>query len=125
MIPVLDSNKIELIATEAAKHAAIGTPWGIYFQDILGPTGLVRRTFQGVELDAYMVSEAYASLIEAMVYMRSEESGEDNKVITVRLPASVHAALRVEAYEQRTSMNQLCVSKLLMPISARFVPKDC
>ncbi len=46
-------------------------------------------------------------------------SGEDNKptrVITVRLPRSLHEALKDEAKNRSTSLNQLCVAKLLQVI---------
>ncbi len=45
-------------------------------------------------------------------------------MITVRLPKSLHEALRVEAHEHRTSMNKLCISKLLQFIDAENVPSE-
>jgi len=33
-------------------------------------------------------------------------------VITVRLPRDLHAALKDEAHDHRTSLNRLCVAKL-------------
>ena len=58
------------------------------------------------------------------------ESGEETKapkpeptrVITVRLPVSLHVALQEEAHEHRTSVNKLCISKLLQFIDHDFVP---
>ena len=47
---------------------------------------------------------------------------EPTHTITVRLPKSVHEALRDEAHEKRTSMNKLCVSKLIQAIDAALVP---
>ncbi len=47
---------------------------------------------------------------------------EETKVITVRLPLSLHAALQEEAHEHRTSVNKLCISKLLQFIDHDFVP---
>jgi predicted HicB family RNase H-like nuclease len=47
---------------------------------------------------------------------------EETKVITVRLPLSLHAALGEEAHEHRTSVNKLCISKLLQFIDHDFVP---
>ena len=43
---------------------------------------------------------------------------EPTVVITPRVPASMHAALLEEAHQRRTSLNKLCISKLLMPISS-------
>jgi hypothetical protein len=47
---------------------------------------------------------------------------EPTKVITVRLPVSLHVALQEEAHEHRTSVNKLCISKLLQFIDHDFVP---
>jgi predicted HicB family RNase H-like nuclease len=47
---------------------------------------------------------------------------EQTKVITVRLPLSLHEALGEEAHEHRTSVNKLCISKLLQFIDHDFVP---
>ena len=35
----------------------------------------------------------------------------------------MHEALRIEAYEHRTSMNKLCISKLLQFIDTENVPR--
>ena len=45
-------------------------------------------------------------------------------MITVRLPKSLHEALRAEAHEHRTSMNKLCISKLLQFIDNEKVPAE-
>jgi hypothetical protein len=47
---------------------------------------------------------------------------EPTKVITVRLPVSLLVALQEEAHEHRTSVNKLCISKLLQFIDHDFVP---
>lgn len=41
---------------------------------------------------------------------------EPVRVITVRLPKSLHERLREAAYQQRTSMNQLCIERLAVPL---------
>ena len=45
-------------------------------------------------------------------------------MITVRLPKSLHESLRAEAHEKRTSMNKLCISKLLQFIDTDLVPTE-
>ena len=45
-------------------------------------------------------------------------------MITVRLPKSLHESLRTEAHEKRTSMNKLCISKLLQMIDTELIPGD-
>ena len=49
---------------------------------------------------------------------------EPTRVITVRMPKSLHESLRVEAHERHTSMNKLCISKLLQMIDTQLVPHE-
>ena len=52
------------------------------------------------------------------------ETVEPTRVITIRLPKSLHESLKDEAYEYRTSMNKLCVSKLIQLIDGQQVPSE-
>ena len=52
------------------------------------------------------------------------DENEPTRVITVRLPKSLHESLRTEAHEKRTSMNKLCISKLLQMIDDELIPGD-
>ena len=45
-------------------------------------------------------------------------------MITVRLPKSMHESLRTEAHDLRTSMNKLCISKLLQVIGEEMIPNE-
>lgn len=49
---------------------------------------------------------------------------EPDRVITVRLPQSLHESLRDEAHVRKTSMNKLCISKLLQFIDDDLVPEE-
>ena len=40
----------------------------------------------------------------------------------MRIPQSLHEALRIEAYEHHTTMNKLCISKLVQFIDTEHVP---
>ena len=52
------------------------------------------------------------------------ENREPTRVITVRLPKSLHETLRTEAHERKTSMNKLCISKLLQMVDSELIPSD-
>lgn len=52
------------------------------------------------------------------------DGSEPVKVITVRIPKSLHEALKAEAHEHQTSMNKLCISKLLQFIDNSLVPAE-
>jgi hypothetical protein len=52
----------------------------------------------------------------ALKAIQYDATEEHLRVITVRVPAATHAQLRAEAHDARTSLNLLCVSKLIAAI---------
>ena len=104
--------------------------WVTFFREVLGVDGVVRRLFSNPEeMDAFEQSTEYAAIQQMVAKLRERskhqtESNEPTRVITVRLPKSLHESLRAEAHHRRTSMNQLCISKLLQIIDNELVPSD-
>jgi len=104
--------------------------WVTFFREVLGVKGVVRRVFtNSAEMDAFEQSQEYADIQTMVAKLRERskhqtESNEPTRVITVRLPKSLHESLRAEAHHRRTSMNQLCISKLLQIIDNGLVPSD-
>jgi predicted HicB family RNase H-like nuclease len=102
--------------------------WIQFYREILGLHGAVRRRFNTMEsLATFKQSDTYAKLLRMVTQLRSKAPGETplgeaTKIITVRIPKSLHDALRIEAFEHRTSMNKLCISKLLQFIDEEQVP---
>ncbi len=96
--------------------------WVIFFREILGIGGVVRRLFPGREdLVEFERSVEYAEIQLMVARLRqrsvpSQEKPEPTRVITVRMPQSLHEALQAEAHAHQTSMNKLCISKLLQVI---------
>src|SRR5205814_6989364 len=69
-------------------------------------------------LTEFEKTNEYAEVQQMLAKLRVEgppvpEDKEPTRVITVRLPKSLHEFLQVEAHEKCTSMNQLCISKLV------------
>jgi predicted HicB family RNase H-like nuclease len=96
--------------------------WIAFFREVLGVDGLVRRLFPTQEEMAEFEQTAqYAEIQQMLAKLRERsasmpEGREPTRVITVRLPKSLHEALKNEAHDRNTSMNQLCISKLLQVI---------
>lgn len=96
--------------------------WVIFFREILGIGGVVRRLFPSREdLGEFERSEEYAEIQLMLARLRqlavpSQQKAEPTRVITVRMPQSLHEALQAEAHAHQTSMNKLCISKLLQVI---------
>jgi predicted HicB family RNase H-like nuclease len=104
--------------------------WAVFYRDVLGLDGIVRRAFDTSEtLAEFERTESYEEILKLLTQLRARpplppDKQEPSRVITVRLPRAVHEALREEAYERHTSMNKLCVSKLLQFIDKELVPTD-
>lgn len=104
--------------------------WITFFREVLGVDGLVRKLFTTPEELAEFEKTAEYAEIQAMVAKLREKSGaaaegrEPTRVITVRLPKSLHESLRAEAHDRKTSMNQLCISKLLQVIDEQMVVSE-
>jgi predicted HicB family RNase H-like nuclease len=107
-----------------------GPDWVTFFREILGVEGVVRKMFPAPkDMVVFEQGPVYAEIQQMLGRLRDrakhpDENTEPTRVITVRLPKSLHEALRHEAYERQTSMNQLCISKLLQIIDNDSVPTD-
>jgi hypothetical protein len=53
---------------------------------------------------------------------KNKSKAEPTRVITVRMPKSIHDTLFAEADQLKTSVNQLCISKLIQWIDKERVP---
>ena len=97
--------------------------WVTFFREILGVGGVVRRLFPEVDdFKAFEKTAQFAEIQRLLVALRESGDGkaetaqEPTRVITVRLPMSLHESLRAEAHSRHTSINKLCISKLLQVI---------
>ena len=105
--------------------------WVTFFREVLGIDGIVRKMYtDGAELSQFEQSDEYKNIQQMLAKLR-EKNGEPNgspkeptRVITVRMPKSLHEALKVEAHEMHTSMNKLCISKLLQVVDDELVPTE-
>ena len=104
--------------------------WVTFFREILGVDGVVRRQFTRLEdLTAFEKSPEFEQIQKWLVKLREQKNATDTeseptRVITVRLPKSMHEYLRTEAHDLRTSMNKLCISKLLQVIEQDLIPTE-
>ncbi len=119
--------EVRHVATERFKN---GTNWVSFYREILGYNGLIDRLFPHAELrDQFEQTADYEDIQHLLAKLRdrhgqASQSDEPMRVITVRLPKSLHESLRFEAHHHKTSMNKLCISKLLQVIAGDLVPSD-
>ncbi len=104
--------------------------WVTFFREVLGVDGIVRRQFTRLEdLTAFEKAPEFEQIQKWLVKLREQKNATDTeseptRVITVRLPKSMHEYLRTEAHDLRTSMNKLCISKLLQVIEQDLIPTE-
>lgn len=104
--------------------------WVTFFREVMGIDGVIRRTFPNFDdLTEFERSEEFSQIQKMLVKLReskatADSESEPTRVITVRLPKSMHEYLRTEAHDLRTSMNKLCISKLLQMIEQDLIPAD-
>lgn len=116
----LKLREIQRIANDLLEQSANA---GTFSREIFGLGGAISRLFNTRQLmKAFKESAEYAELNRISAELRSQDAArvapdrEPTRVITVRLPRSVHEALRAEASAREISMNKLCISKLLQEL---------
>lgn len=122
--------KFQDLYQRASQRFQAAEDWVTYFREVLGVDGMIRKAFSNPdELSEFERSQEYEEIQQMLVKLRERntpvnEEEDPTRVITVRLPHSMHETLRNEAHEHRTSMNKLCISKLLQVIDGEMVPKN-
>jgi predicted HicB family RNase H-like nuclease len=100
--------------------------WVTFFREILGIGGAVRRLFPEREWMGEFEKTTECSEIQLMLArlrQRSSTRGDGQepiRVITVRLPRSLHETLQAEACTHQMSMNKLCITKLLQIVDGEL-----
>lgn len=109
---------------------SLAPDWVTFYREILGMQGIVRRNFPTRDsFIEFEKSETFQQIQQMLSKLREQgpvpgNPEEPTRVVTVRLPQSLHESLRIEAHEHQTSMNKLCISKLLQFIDGQMVPAE-
>jgi predicted HicB family RNase H-like nuclease len=105
--------------------------WVTFFREVLGLDGVIRRACPDpTSLAQFEQTPEYQQIQQMLAKLREMTSDitangkEPQRVITVRLPKSMHEALKEEAKQHGTSMNKLCISKLLQVVDDELVPAE-
>ncbi len=101
--------------------------WVTFYREVLGVEGIVRKLYPSPEAYAdFQISAEYCEIQRMLNSIRertkNKSKAEPTRVITVRMPKSIHDTLFVEADQMKTSVNQLCISKLIQWIDKERVP---
>ena len=123
--PKSDVHAAAAVLQVAERLYAMDPEWVVFFREVLGVDGIVRRTFNDAEsLIRFECSPQYARLREMLDALRTRPQDgpserEAQRVVTVRMPRSLHETLKNEAGLLRVSVNTLCISKLMKLLDER------
>jgi predicted HicB family RNase H-like nuclease len=127
--PVMDEKRKQ--ARRIANEKFLGEPdWVRFYREVLAVDGIVDKLFPTFEQrNQFEKTGDYQEIQQMLAKLRERNRVQKNcdeptRVITVRLPQSLHEALRHEAHNYKTSMNKLCISKLLQVIEGELIPSD-
>ncbi len=114
--------KLQAIRDRANQLFDEQSDWAVFFREVLGVAGIVHQLYPDADsLAQFEQTPEYMELQQMLAKLRDRNGPraplqEVTRVITVRLPKSLHESLKVEAHSRHTSMNQLCISKLLQAV---------
>jgi predicted HicB family RNase H-like nuclease len=114
-----DAHAATAVLHVAERLHSMNPEWVVFFREVLGVDGIVRRTFSDpAALLRFECSPHYARIREMLDSLRVRQQQrpsdrETQRVVTVRMPRSLHETLKAEAEQMRVSINTLCISKLM------------
>lgn len=118
-LPKAEPHAATAVLQVAERLFAMDPEWVVFFREVLGVDGIVRRTFSAPDaLMTFECSPHYARIREMLDTLRTRQQDraaqrESQRVVTVRMPRSLHETLKSEAEEMHVSINTLCISKLM------------
>jgi len=103
--------------------------WVCFYREMLGGSGMVHVLFPtDAEFGRFLRSEQYHQVQLMLTALRSRDLPENDpndpqRMITVRLPKSLHQAMCEEAGRMNISVNRLCISRMLQLLDPKMIPE--
>lgn len=122
--------KQRLVLETATDLFGLAPTWTAFYRETLGGGGVVRALFEDAdEAREYECSKVHAQVLEMLTVLRSRDLPENDpheqqRMITVRIPKSLHDSICDEANELAVSVNKLCISKLLQKLDPAMIPSS-
>ncbi len=120
--------KTQAIRSRAHQLFVEQVDWAVFFREILSVNGIVQQMYPDQDARSqFEESDEYKELNQMLGKLRDRAGvkappQDTTRVITVRLPKSLHESLKEEAHTRHTSMNQLCIAKLLQTVDEQLIP---
>jgi hypothetical protein len=116
------------VLREASELFGVAPTWTAFYRATLGVTGCIRQLFSTAEeMCDYECSDAHEKVLEMLTVLRSRDVPEcdpcePQRMITVRIPKSLHDSICLEANDLQVSVNKLCVTRMLQRVDRQLIP---
>ena len=103
--------------------------WVCFYRALMGGDGMIPLLFpQDDDFGQFLRCEQYHQIQLMLTALRSRDLPENDpndpqRMITVRLPKSLHEALCEEAGRLGISVNRLCISRMLQLLDPKMIPE--
>lgn len=103
--------------------------WVCFYRELMGTDGFILTLFpEDEDFSKFLRSEQYHQIQLMLTALRSRDLPENDpndpqRMITVRLPKSLHEALCEEAGRLKISVNRLCISRMLQLLDRKMIPE--
>ena len=122
--------KRKLVFETATELFGVAPTWTAFYRETLGGSGVARALFVAAdEAREFECSDEHSKVLEMLTILRSRDLPENDpheqqRMITVRIPKSLHDAICDEANELAVSVNKLCISRLLQKVDLAMIPSS-
>jgi len=101
--------------------------WITVFREIFGPSGIAREYFPTTEEMEQFEKTLEFRAVRQFIGQLREQSGDAServptRMITVRIPKSLHDSICQEANDLKVSVNKLCVTRMLQRVDRQLIP---
>jgi len=121
-------NRCKQVVDCAAEFFGAAPTWTAFYREALGKNGVAANVFPDQEgYAAFTESPEYFQVLEMLTALRARNLPENDpteaqRMITIRLPMSLHDTICREANELKVSVNSLCITRMLQPLVAEMMP---
>lgn len=103
--------------------------WVCFYRELMGGNGMLHMLFDNnKEFGAFLRTDQHHQIQLMLTALRSRDLPENDpndpqRMITVRLPKSLHEAMCEEASRLNISVNRLCISRMLQLLDPEMIPE--
>lgn len=118
------------VVDTATELFGVAPTWVSFFREIMGTKGVIEQLFTDKEERvAFETSAENSQILEMLTALRSRDlpendPSESQRMITVRIPTSLHEWICEEANRLEVSVNKLCISRLTQRLDRNTIPSS-